>query len=62
MALGMMLPGMASGFIQAHFGYLNFFVWICALALATLGAVHWVRIPADFGRRTAPVSEKESRA
>ncbi|MBU2060743.1 MAG: MFS transporter, partial [Bacteroidetes bacterium] len=28
MALGMMLPGMASGFIQEYLGYGNFFFWV----------------------------------
>jgi PAT family beta-lactamase induction signal transducer AmpG len=28
MALGMMLPGMASGFIQRVLGYGNFFIWV----------------------------------
>jgi hypothetical protein len=28
MALGMMLPGMASGFIQEYLGYGNFFIWV----------------------------------
>ncbi len=29
MALGMMLPGMISGWIQEQLGYLNFFIWVC---------------------------------
>jgi PAT family beta-lactamase induction signal transducer AmpG len=28
MALGMMLPGMLSGFIQEYLGYGNFFIWV----------------------------------
>jgi PAT family beta-lactamase induction signal transducer AmpG len=28
MVLGMMLPGMASGFIQEYLGYGNFFIWV----------------------------------
>ena len=28
MALGMMLPGMVSGWIQDHIGYQHFFIWV----------------------------------
>ena len=35
MALGMMLPGMASGWIQEQIGYQHFFIWvmICCIPL-----------------------------
>jgi len=38
MALGMMLPGMASGWIQEQIGYQHFFIWVmicCIPLLAT---------------------------
>ncbi len=36
MALGMMLPGMAAGWIQELLGYKNFFYWIMLSCLATI--------------------------
>ena len=37
MALGMMLPGMWSGWLQEHLGYQHFFVWVI---LATIPSFH----------------------
>ena len=33
MAMGMMLPGMAAGWIQETLGYTNFFIWVCLCTL-----------------------------
>ncbi len=52
MALGMMLPGMAAGWLQAQLGYVGFFTWACVATLPSFAAAAWVRIPHDFGRRT----------
>ncbi|MBC7918925.1 MAG: MFS transporter [Rhodoferax sp.] len=53
MALGMMLPGMASGYLQSQLGYAHFFVWICLAAGPALAATALVRgqIPTEFGRK-----------
>ena len=51
MALGMMLPGMASGWIQEQLGYARFFVWVCIATLPSLAAAALVRIPPDFGMK-----------
>ena len=51
MALGMMLPGMWAGWLQAQLGYTDFFIWCCVATLPSFAAAAWVRIPADFGRR-----------
>jgi PAT family beta-lactamase induction signal transducer AmpG len=37
MALGMMIPGMAAGWLQETMGYQLFFIWIMACTLATFG-------------------------
>jgi PAT family beta-lactamase induction signal transducer AmpG len=51
MALGMMLPGMASGWIQELVGYRWFFVWVCVACLPSIAAVAKVLrlVPAGFG-------------
>ena len=51
MALGMMLPGMAAGWLQTQLGYLHFFVWVCIATLPSFAAAAWVRIDPAFGRR-----------
>jgi len=51
MALGMMLPGMAAGWLQAQLGYLGFFVWACVATLPSFAAAAWLRIDPAFGRK-----------
>ena len=53
MALGMMLPGMASGFIQESLGYPGFFLWVVAAALPSLILLKYIRYPRDFGKKSA---------
>lgn len=52
MALGMMLPGMWSGWLQSQLGYLNFFIWVCIATLPSFAAAAWIRIDPEFGRRS----------
>lgn len=52
MALGMMLPGMAAGWIQDHLGYLNFFLWVMACCTVTIAVTALLRIPATFARKS----------
>lgn len=48
MALGMMLPGMAAGWIQETLGsYTAFFIWTMACCLATIAVASRLRIPAS---------------
>ena len=51
MALGMMLPGMAAGWLQTQLGYTNFFIWVCVATLPSFAAAALVRIEPEFGRR-----------
>jgi len=51
MALGMMLPGMASGWLQELLGYRMFFVWVCIATLPSLGAAAFLKIDPAFGRK-----------
>ncbi len=52
MALGMMLPGMAAGWLQQLLGYTGFFAWVCVATLPSFVAAALLRLPADFGRRS----------
>ncbi|OOG63205.1 MFS transporter [Flavobacterium sp. A45] len=56
MALGMMLPGMASGFIQQYLGYGNFFIWVFLATIPGLILSQLLKYPADFGKK---VEEKK---
>ncbi len=53
MALGMMLPGMAAGWIADRIGYTMFFVWACLCTIPGIIAALLVRrqLPADFGTK-----------
>ena len=44
MALGMMLPGMISGYIQELIGYQYFFLWIMLCTIPSFIAVKYIRI------------------
>jgi len=52
MALGMMIPGMASGFIQESLGYPGFFLWVVAAALPSIILLKYIRYPGDFGKKS----------
>ena len=51
MALGMMLPGMAAGWLQSELGYLGFFSWVCVATLPSFAAAAFIRVDATFGQR-----------
>lgn len=53
MALGMMLPGMAAGWIQDHIGYTNFFVWVCLATLPSMALTPFLKIDPHFGRKSS---------
>lgn len=51
MALGMMIPGMISGWIQESLGYTNFFVWVMLCTLPGLLLIPFLKIPEMFGKK-----------
>ena len=53
MALGMMLPGMASGWVQEQLGYPHFFIWVCIATLPSLLVTGFVKIDPAFGKKAA---------
>jgi PAT family beta-lactamase induction signal transducer AmpG len=52
MALGMMLPGMLSGYIQEYLGYTNFFVWVFLATIPGLILSRFLIFPKDFGKKS----------
>lgn len=52
MALGMMLPGMLSGYIQEYLGYGNFFIWVFLATIPGLILSRFLIFPAEFGKKS----------
>lgn len=51
MALGMMLPGMVSGWLQEVMGYRIFFIWIIACCAVTCVVSALIKYEPDFGKK-----------
>lgn len=49
MALGMMLPGMFSGWLQDIIGYRNFFVWVMLCMIPGMIPVFFINVKPEFG-------------
>ena len=56
MSLGMMLPGMISGWLQELLGYQHFFVWILIATVPSFLVVSLVPLNREFGKRELPQS------
>jgi PAT family beta-lactamase induction signal transducer AmpG len=53
MALGMMIPGMFSGWLQEILGYEHFFIWVLLAAIPSFAIVALIPLDADFGRKNS---------
>jgi MFS transporter, PAT family, beta-lactamase induction signal transducer AmpG len=51
MALGMMIPGLWSGWLQAHIGYKLFFVWVILATIPSFLVAAKIRLEPEFGKR-----------
>jgi PAT family beta-lactamase induction signal transducer AmpG len=51
MALGMMIPGMFSGWLQELIGYQHFFVWVLLATVPGFIVVKLIRLEPEFGRK-----------
>jgi len=54
MALGMMVPGMGSGWLASHLGYQRFFIVVFFSALPGLFVVLRLKLDRRFGRKSEP--------
>jgi len=54
MALGMMIPGMWSGWVADIVGYTHFFVWVSCSSIPGLILALRLKIDPQFGRKSAP--------
>ncbi|KAB2924738.1 MAG: AmpG family muropeptide MFS transporter [Bacteroidetes bacterium] len=51
MALGMMLPGMFSGWLEDQIGYRNFFLWVMLSTIPGFIVAALVTVPEGFGKK-----------
>lgn len=58
MALGMMLPGMAAGWIQEQLGYQYFFILVMLLTIPTLMLIPFMKIDKEFGKTKTKIVRK----
>ena len=51
MALGMMLPGRAAGWLQEKLGYEHFFIWVMICCIGTLVVTAFLKIDPEFAKK-----------
>lgn len=51
MALGMMIPGMFSGWLQELIGYQNFFIWVMLATIPAVAVVFFAPLDPSFGKK-----------
>jgi PAT family beta-lactamase induction signal transducer AmpG len=51
MALGMMIPGLWSGWLQDHIGYRNFFSWVIVATIPSFLVAAFLPLEAGFGKQ-----------
>lgn len=51
MAVGMMIPAMASGWIQEMLGYKNFYFWILLITIPGFIVAALVKIDPEYGKK-----------
>ncbi|WP_297335691.1 MFS transporter [Algoriphagus sp.] len=51
MALGMMVPGMISGYMQEWLGYPGFFVWVVVATIPSFVMAFAAKYPKEFGKK-----------
>ena len=51
MALGMMVPGMWSGWLQEKIGYPHFFIWVLVATALSFLVTALIPLDAEFGKK-----------
>lgn len=52
MALGMMIPGMISGWLQELIGYQHFFIWVVIATIPAFIVCKFIPLDPEFGKKT----------
>jgi PAT family beta-lactamase induction signal transducer AmpG len=53
MALGMMIPGMISGWLQELIGYQHFFIWVMICTIPSFVVIPFLKIDPAFGKKNS---------
>ena len=61
MALGMMLPGMWSGWLQELLGYNHFFIWTLLCCLGTWAVTAMVKVDPNYGKKKKEAKAEEKK-
>lgn len=51
MSMGMMFPGMLSGYIQQLIGYDNFFIWVMISIIPAITPIFFIKVDPEFGKQ-----------
>jgi len=51
MAAGIMLPGLAAGWIQDHLGYEKFFLWVCVATIPSFIITALIKVEPAYGKK-----------
>lgn len=55
MALGMMIPGMVSGWLQEIIGYQHFFIWVVIATIPGFVLLKFLKIDPEFGKKVKAI-------
>ncbi|MCF7832436.1 MAG: MFS transporter [Candidatus Marinimicrobia bacterium] len=59
MALGMMIPGMMSGWLQEIIGYQHFFIWVVIATIPGFILLKFLKIEPGFGKKVKEVTSEK---
>ena len=59
MALGMMVPGLWSGWLQAHLGYKLFFIWVLLATIPSFLVLTKISVEPEFGKRAPAIPRQK---
>jgi PAT family beta-lactamase induction signal transducer AmpG len=59
MALGMMIPGMVSGWLQELIGYQHFFIWVMICTIPSFIVIPFLKIDPKFGKKEKKQTSKD---
>ncbi|MDR9415070.1 MAG: MFS transporter [Gracilimonas sp.] len=60
MALGMLIPGTISGYMQEWLGYLDFFIWVMIATIPIFIVTKFIEIDPEFGKKKENKEESAS--
>ncbi len=62
MALSMMLPGLAAGYLQERLGYTGFFILVAVCCLVTIAVTFCIKVDSVYGKSQRPTDPEQQSA